>query len=234
MQPWDYVSQREDIEMVVPKFESFFNQCNRIPACGRFEDDFNKNVQTLADSIHSVIQEELGQQDEAAYEADAEMASALKLRSDSGGVEEGEAAEQEEEGFKKMVMALRDEHTAKSAAGNIRFMTRRAENRLLLRKVGAVEALCAVLQHVVQNESVSQAGSTLEHILVSLRNMTGAPDDLGLSGYVRWQHGDQPVIRLIRSRAVLLDWPHNQIQIIIHGNATLGMHMSLVMQAQFR
>ena len=78
-------------------------------------------------------------------------------------------------------------HCAQNAAGNIRFLTRVAANRLILRKVGAVAVMCSTLYQIVSTKEQEQwrEGSTLEHILVGLRNMTGAPDDLGLSGYVR-------------------------------------------------
>eukprot|EP00656_Telonema_subtile_P039414 TRINITY_DN44521_c0_g1_i1.p1 TRINITY_DN44521_c0_g1~~TRINITY_DN44521_c0_g1_i1.p1 ORF type:complete len:217 (+),score=52.78 TRINITY_DN44521_c0_g1_i1:99-749(+) len=79
--PQDFVRCRADIEEVIPKLESFLNQCNRTPANGCFEDDWDVNVHKLAQAIkHNLAT----QSPEQAPSSAALCSSAISLRSDSG------------------------------------------------------------------------------------------------------------------------------------------------------
>lgn len=180
--PEQFLDRNGDICEVVPKLESFFNQCNRIPGTGKFEDDFEDNMEALIEVIKYHIQ--------AKHSDDLERQDSLPSIDDVSEQifclrdEKNEAAEfMSDEQALQLIQALESGQRLRGITENVRFLTRSVTTRKRLVANGITASLVGMLR----KEGVLQREDVVENVLGSLRNLTGAPEYLRVSTMLRWQ-----------------------------------------------
>ena len=180
--PGEFTDRRSDIEEFVPKFESMFNQRNRIPATGRFDDDFAQNMKSLVEAImHSIgeVEDQVCVTDESAL---------LQLRrSDSRPAAVDIGIGEVTRAAREQVQLISQAGGREKAAllGNMVTILRDPppKRTIMVGSGAAAEVVLALQETLPELQPVLQA----EFAAACIRNMASRPEHAPLRGYAKFE-----------------------------------------------
>lgn len=153
-------------------------QCNRIPANGDFESDFEAHIEKLVSQIAPIVTHEK-QKEKDSLPASVQTANPsrlLRTRTQTGTEEVPNGA-----AIETLINQLEQKDTLHDALITVRFLTEGEHVRQAMTEGG----ICPVLERLLGEATQADEQWVIEQLLIIIQGMTGRPDYLPMKGQLR-------------------------------------------------